>query len=133
MDISSLFFSLEYRDIPDLILRCVLLLLASALALWLIYLALVKFFPAKKKSNAPREFVLKLRLLAALALFLIVFSIYIYFVIKSAKPSDLQLGQPTFYLALLPQFIGYVGAIIFFVIHYNRYMKTLKKIEVSHA
>jgi amino acid transporter len=133
MDISNLFFSLEYRDIPDLILRCVLLLLASALALWLIYLALIKFFPARKKSNVPREFVLKLRWLAALPLFLVAFSVYIYFFIKSAKPSDLQWEQPAFYLALLPQFIVYIGVIILFVMQYNGYMKALKKTEVSHA
>lgn len=133
MDSSSLFFSLEYRDIPDLLLRCILLLLASALALWLIYLALIKLFPAKKKSNVPREFVLKLRFLAALSFFLIVFSVYIYFFMKTAKPNELQWLHPTFYLALLPQLSIYVGVIILFVIQYNGYMKALKKTEVSHA
>ncbi|GEM_PF-2356439 len=133
MDISSMFFSVEYRDIPDLILRCVLLLLASTLALWLIYLGLIKFFPAKKKSSVPREFVLKLRFLATLSLFLVAFSVYIYFFIKTAKPSDLEWGHPTFYLALLPQFIIYVGAIVLFVSRYAGYMKALKKTEVSHA
>jgi hypothetical protein len=133
MDSSSLFFSLEYRGIPDLLLRCVVLLSASALALWLIYLALIKLFPAEKKSNVPREFVLKLRFLAALSFFLIVFSVYIYFFMKTAKPNELQWQQPTFYLTLLPQLSIYAGVIILFVIQYNGYMKALKKTEVSHA
>jgi len=133
MDISSLFFSLEYRDIPDLILRCIALLLMSALALWVIYLALVKLFPAKKKSAMPREILLKLRFLTALPVFLVVFSVYIYFFVKTAKPSDLQWQQPTFYVTLLPQFIVYVSVIMLFLIQYNGYMKALKKTEVSHA
>ena len=133
MDISSLFFSLEYRNIPDLIVRCVALLLTSALILWVIYLALVKLFPAKKKSVVPREILLKLRFLTALPVFLMVFSVYIYFFVKTAKPNDLQWGQPTFYVTLLPQFLVYVGVIMLFLIQYRGYMKALKKTEVSHA
>jgi len=133
MDISNLFFGLEYRNVPDLILRCLFLLLVSALVLWLIYLAVIKAFPAKKKINVPRDFSLKLRFLAALPLFLVVFSVYIYFFITTAKPSQLQWQQPSFYLNLLPQLIIYAGVIILFLINYSGYVKSLKKTEVNYA
>lgn len=133
MDIGSLFFDLEYRNVPDLIMRCIFLVLVSALALWLIYLAVIKIVPAKKKIAVPREFILKLGFLFALPLFLVTFSVYIYFFIKTARPSQLQWQSPTFYLTLLPQLIIYVGAIILFLISYTGYVKALKKPEVHHA
>jgi len=133
MDLNNWFFGLEYRSVPDLIWRCFFLLLASALMLWLIYLAVIKAAPAKKKIDVPRDFSLKLRFLAALPLFLVVFSVYIYFFIKTAKPSELQWQQPSFYLNLLPQLIIYAGIIILFLINYSGYVRSLKKTEVNHA
>lgn len=135
--LKDVFFNLSYTEMGLVAQRIILFLLASALVVWLLWMAIVKYLPLgfmpnskaiakNRKLHLTREAKIKFSFLLALAGYIVVFSIFLYHVIKQNGLHSFRWSETEFYFGILPHILSLITAIVTFLIYRYKFYNNLK-------
>ena len=113
----NVFFNIEYTSTQQMLLKVVIFMIVSGLALYLIYLGLTKIM--FKKHVTRKEINLRLIFLWAMVIYLILFNVYFFILMFIVGVDSFQLTKLMFYLGFMAQIITYVVLIIYFILKKN--------------
>jgi len=100
------------------------LLLLSALVFYVIYLTLTKAV-FSKSGKYSRDQLLQLNMHRTLTVIMIVFAAYTFFLFRENGIAGFEWSKPSFYQAILPQLLVFVGVIATYVLSEKSILKKL--------